>query len=112
MDDYEVFEAPNVLLRKGGTLPVARIAYKTLGTLNAARDNAVLVPGWYAGTHRETETFMVGPDRALDPRRCSIILTDLLGNGLSSSPCSTPAPFKRGRFPKITIHDTVRRWRD
>ncbi len=27
MNDYEVFEVPNVLLQKGGTLPVARIAY-------------------------------------------------------------------------------------
>ena len=108
MDDHKVFEVPNVMLQKGGTLPVARIAYKTLGTLNAARDNAVLVPSWYTGTHNETETFMVGPDRALDPRRYFIILTDLLGNGLSSSPSNAPAPFECGRFPKVTIHDNVR----
>ena len=30
-------------LPKGAFLPVARLAYKTVGTLNAARDNAVLV---------------------------------------------------------------------
>ena len=107
MADYEVFEVPNVLLQKGGMLPVARIAYKTLGTLNAARDNAVLVPSWYTGTHNETETFMVGPDRALDPRRYFIILTDLLGNGLSSSPSNAPPPIERGRFPKVTLSDNV-----
>ena len=108
MGDYDVFEVPNVLLQKGGMLPVARLAYKTLGTLNAARDNAVLVPSWYTGTHDDTETFMIGEGRALDPRRYFLILTDLLGNGLSSSPSNTPAPFERGRFPKVTIHDNVR----
>ena len=108
LSDYEMFEVPNVLLQKGGMLPTARLAYKTLGTLNAARDNAVLVPSWYTGTHDDTETFMIGEGRALDPRRYFIILTDLLGNGLSSSPSNTPAPFERGRFPKITIHDNVR----
>ena len=108
MSDYEVFEVPNVLLQKGGALPVVRLAYKTLGTLNAARDNAVLVPSWYTGTHDDTETFMVGEGRALDPRRYFVIMTDLLGNGVSSSPSTTPAPFERGRFPKVTIHDNVR----
>jgi homoserine O-acetyltransferase len=108
MSDYETFEVQNVLLQKGGMLPIARVAYKTLGTLNAARDNAVLVPSWYTGTHDDTATFMVGDDRALDPRQYFIIMTDLLGNGLSSSPSNTPAPFERGRFPKITLHDNVR----
>ncbi len=46
MSDYDVLELPNVLLQKGGMLPTARLAYKTLGTLNPARDNAVLVPTW------------------------------------------------------------------
>ena len=108
MNDSEMFEVPNFLLQKGGVLPTARLAYKTLGTLNAGRDNAVLVPSWYTGTHDDTELFMVGPNRALDPGRYFIILTDLLGNGLSSSPSNTPAPFERGRFPKVTIYDNVR----
>lgn len=108
MSEFETFEAPNFLLQKGGMLPLVRLAYRTLGTLNAARDNAVLVPSWYTGTHDDTETFMVGPDRALDPSRYFIVLTNLLGNGLSSSPSNTPAPFERGRFPKVTLHDNVR----
>jgi homoserine O-acetyltransferase len=35
-------------------------------------------------------------------------LTNLLANGLSSSPSNSPAPIDRGRFPKVTIHDNVR----
>ncbi len=108
MSGFETFEAPNFLLQKGGVLPTARLAYATRGTLNAARDNAVLVPSWYTGTHDDTEMFMVGEGRALDPGKYFIILTNLLGNGLSSSPSNTPAPFERGRFPRVTIHDNVR----
>ena len=53
MADQEIFEEPNFVLQKGAMLPVARLAYKTVGALNAARDNAVLVPSWYTGTHND-----------------------------------------------------------
>jgi homoserine O-acetyltransferase len=108
MSDHAYFEVPNLVLQKGGVLKLARLAYKTLGTLNAARDNAVLVPSWYTGTHVESEMFMVGEARALDPNKYFIILTNLLGNGLSSSPSNTPPPAELGRFPKVTYHDNVR----
>ena len=108
MSGFETFEVPNFLLQKGGTLPTARLAYATRGALNNARDNAVLVPTWYTGAHDDTETFMLGENRALDPKKYFIILTNLLANGLSSSPSNSPAPVDRGRFPKVTIHDNVR----
>jgi homoserine O-acetyltransferase len=108
VSSFETFEVPNFLLQKGGLLPTARLAYATRGTLNAARDNAVLVPSWYTGTHDDSEMFMVGEDRALDPRKYFIILTNLLANGLSSSPSNSPAPVERGRFPRVTFHDNVR----
>ena len=68
MSGFETFEVTNFLLQKGGTLPTARLAYATRGTLNVARDNAVLVPSWYTGTHDDTESFMLGKHRALDPK--------------------------------------------
>ena len=108
MSGYETFEVPNFLLQKGGILPTARLAYATRGTLNPARDNAVLVPSWYTGTHDDSEMFMVGEGRALDPNKYFIILTDLLANGLSSSPSNSPPPIDRGRFPRVTFHDNVR----
>lgn len=108
MSGYETFEVPDFLLQKGGVLPTARLAYVTRGRLNAAKDNAVLVPSWYTGTHDDSEAYLLGEGRALDPSRYFIILTNLLGNGLSSSPSNSPAPVDRGRFPKVTIHDNVR----
>ncbi len=108
MSGYETFEVPNFLLQKGGVLPTARLAYATRGTLNAARDNAVLVPSWYTGTHDDSEAFMLGEHRALDPSKYFLILTNLLANGLSSSPSNSPPPVERGRFPRVTMHDNVR----
>lgn len=108
MSGYEVFEIDNVMLQKGGYLPKVELAYKTLGTLNAARDNAVLVPSWYTGTHDSTEMFMVGENRALDPRKYFIIMTNLLANGISTSPSNAPDPSAMGLFPKVTIYDNVR----
>lgn len=91
MSNFEFFEVSNFLLQKGGVLQLARLAYRTLGTLNAAKDNAVLVPSWYTGTDTDTETFMVGTNRALNPDKYFIILTNLLANGRSSSPSNTTA---------------------
>ena len=108
MSDHKFFEIANVLLQKGGFLPTVRLAYKTLGTLNARRDNAVLVPTWYTGTHNDNEAFLIGTERALNPDKYFIILPNLLANGLSSSPSNTPSPFEGGRFPKITLYDNVK----
>src|SRR4051812_25366358 len=76
MSGFETFEVTNFLLQKGGVLPTARLAYTTRGSLNAARDNAVLVPSWYTGTHDDSETFMLGEQRALNPNKHFIILTN------------------------------------
>jgi homoserine O-acetyltransferase len=108
MSDHSVYEASHFQLQQGGVLPLARLAYKTLGTLSPARDNAVLIPSWYSGTHREAELCMVGPGRAIDPARHFIILTNLLSGGVSSSPSNTPAPNDAMRFPPVTLYDNVR----
>ncbi|MEO6299990.1 MAG: alpha/beta fold hydrolase [Paracoccaceae bacterium] len=108
MSELSYLDVPGFILQKGGYLPQVRMAYRTVGTLSAARDNAVLVPSWYAGTEADSEACLVGKDRALDPSKYFIILTNLLAGGVSSSPSNTPAPFERGRFPKITLQDNVR----
>jgi homoserine O-acetyltransferase len=108
MNDYKTFSAKNILLQKGGLVPEVHMAYKCLGALNAKRDNAVLVPTAYAGTHNDSETSLVGEKRAINPDKYFVIMPNLLGNGLSSSPNNTLPPFDRGRFPKITLYDNVR----
>ena len=107
MSDYEIFEAGDVPLQCGITLRGARLAYKTHGALNAARDNAVVFPTRYGGTHVDNEAF-IGEGMALDPARYFIVVPNLLNNGLSSSPSNTPPPFDRARFPLVTVCDNVR----
>ena len=51
--------------RAASTLPKARIVYGTYGHLNAARDNAVLLPSHYMANHHGYE-WLIGPGRALD----------------------------------------------
>jgi homoserine O-acetyltransferase/O-succinyltransferase len=90
----------------GVELPEARLVYSTLGKLNAAGDNAILLPSHYMA-NVNGYNWLIGPDRALDPARDFLILTELFGNGGSSSPSNTPEPFHGPRFPVTTIRDNV-----
>lgn len=93
----------------GVVLPEARVVYTTLGTLNANGDNAVLLPSHYMATFSGYNWLIRGadPDRALDPAHDFLVLTELFGNGRSSSPSNTPEPYHGPRFPVMTIRDNV-----
>lgn len=105
-DPYEVFELGDLALQCGITLRGAKLAYKTYGQLSTARDNAILMPTFFGARHTDVEP-MLAPGRALDPARYFIVVPNLLGNGLSSSPSNTPPPFDRAAFPEITVYDNV-----
>lgn len=105
--DYEIFELGDHALQRGATLRNARLAYKTFGTLNAAKDNAIVYPTWYSGQHYDNE-WLVGRGMALDPDKYFIIIPNMFGNGLSSSPSNTPEPYNAARFPRVTACDNVR----
>ncbi len=103
---YQFFELGDFDLENGGKLANGRIAYNTLGALNDAKDNAVLFPHMFSGTHKHMEPY-VGEGKALDPARYFVILPGQIGNGLSSSPHNTPAPQNMANFPNVTIGDDV-----
>jgi homoserine O-acetyltransferase len=105
--DYEIFDLGNFRLQRGATLRGCKLAYKTFGTLSPARDNAIVYPTWYSGQHYDNE-WLVGPGMALDPATQFIIIPNMLGNGLSSSPSNTPEPYNGPRFPQVTACDNVR----
>lgn len=104
---FEVHDIGDLPLEEGDTLRGCQLAYATLGTLNAAKDNAVLVPTWYTGNHSVMRDAYVGPGRALDPEKYFIVIVNQIGSGLGSSPHNTPGPFGRDRFPRIQIGDDV-----
>ena len=104
--NHEIFELGDVTLQSGVTLPEAKLAYRTYGSLNARGDNAIVMPTFYTGTHVRNEGY-VRAVPALDPERYFIVSINMFGNGLSSSPSNTPLPFDGPRFPVVTLHDNV-----
>ncbi len=104
--DRHDFVIANFHTESGVTLPEARVVYATYGTLNAAKDNAVLLPSHYMANFHGYE-WLIGGERALDPSKVFLVATELFGNGRSSSPSNTPEPYHGPRFPVMTIRDNV-----
>ena len=105
--DHHVFEIENFRLQRGLTLPVARLSYQIYGKMAADRSNVVLYPTSYGAQHLDTQ-WLIGPGKILDDREWFIIIPNMFGNGLSSSPSNLPAPFGPARAPLFTHVDNVR----
>jgi homoserine O-acetyltransferase len=101
-----------LLLENGETLPNVTIAYQTWGTLNAAKDNAILVnhamtgwsdvPGWWPS--------MVGPGLPFDTDTYFVVCPNVIGGCQGSTGPSSVAPDGKrwgSRFPAVTIRDMV-----
>ncbi|MDQ2802968.1 MAG: alpha/beta fold hydrolase [Pseudomonadota bacterium] len=104
---FEHFDLGNFALEEGGVLRNCKLAYKTFGSLNAAKDNAVLFPHMFSGTHMDMEIY-VGEGLALDPDKYFVILPDQIGGGISTSPHNTPPPEGMSGFPHVRIGDDIR----
>jgi homoserine O-acetyltransferase len=110
-------------LDAGVSLSPFQIAYKTYGTLNAARTNAVLVCHALTGDQHVSSRHpvtkkqgwwetLVGPGKPIDTDRYFVICTNVIGGCMGSTgPASTNAttgkPWGLG-LPVITIRDMVR----
>jgi homoserine O-acetyltransferase len=102
----QIFTIARFAFESGAVLPEARVGYATYGKLNAAKDNAILLPSHYMADSHGYE-WLIGPGKALDPARYFLIATEMFGNGRSSSPSNTAEPFRGPRFPAATIRDNV-----
>ena len=100
---YQVFDAGDVTLASGEQLANTKLAYITRGELNDDRDNAVLITTFFGGTH-ENSQYLVGENMAIDPSRYFVVVANLLGNGLSTSPSHGLGHL----FPKVTMADNAR----
>jgi homoserine O-acetyltransferase/O-succinyltransferase len=105
------FVIKNFKTESGVVLPEAKIVYGTYGKLDAAGDNAVLLPSHYMA-EMHGYGWLIGAGgiekgKALDPTKLFLITSELFGNGRSSSPSNTPEPFHGPRFPVMTIRDNV-----
>lgn len=105
---YDLHSLGRFELEEGGVIPDLHLAVATYGTLNEARDNAILIPTWFSGTHATWEQVYLGPGRALDPEKYFIAVVNQIGNGLSTSPHNTDGEIAMSRFPQVRIGDDVR----
>ncbi len=104
--DYEKYELGTVSLLSGEKLDSAFLIYKTYGKLNKNKDNVVVLPTFYTGSHQRNEGFF-GIGRAIDPEKHFVVSINMFGNGFSSSPSNTPAPQDGPRFPHISLWDNI-----
>ena len=96
-----IFDAGDLTLQSGAMLRGARLSWKAHGRLSPARDNVILYPTSYGAQHQVLE-WLIGADGVLDPTRWFIVILDMFGNGLSSSPSDT------ADYPSlVTIFDNV-----
>jgi homoserine O-acetyltransferase/O-succinyltransferase len=92
-------------LESGEVIRDCRIGYRTFGTLNSNKSNAILFPTWALGT---TEQLIpsFGPGKLVDSTKYYVIAVDALANGVSSSPSNSKSQ-PRMSFPKVTVRDMV-----
>lgn len=117
-----VFNTP-LALKSGAVLPAFELAYETYGTLNAAKDNAILVCHALSGHHHVAGYTadnpqnigwwdnIVGPGRPFDTDRFFIVGVNNLGGCHGSTGPISPNP-ATGKpwgadFPVVTVEDWV-----
>ena len=94
------------VLQSGVVLSDAFMGYQTFGALNSRKDNVIVFPTWYTGTHDQVTPY-VGKDNALDPDKYFIVVPDMFTNGSSTSPSNASAPHQGLNFPLVTPFDNV-----
>jgi len=125
----KVFELPSYTTAGGAVIRRVRVGWESYGTLNRAKDNAVLVPHFFsanshaAGRYRPEDAepgywdAIIGPGKPLDTDRYFVLSSDTLVNlnakdpdtittGPASLDPATGKPYGLS-FPIVTIRDFV-----
>lgn len=113
-----------MILESGAKLGPITLAYETCGTLNASKDNAILilhalsgdshVAGYYSNDDPKPGWWdiMVGPGKGIDTNKYFVVCSNILGSCMGSTgPFTinpdTVLPYALD-FPMVTIGDMVR----
>jgi homoserine O-acetyltransferase len=113
-----------MVLDSGARLGPITLAYETYGTLNSAKNNAILIlhalsgDSHVAGYYREDDPkpgwwdIMVGPGKGIDTDKYFVVCSNILGSCMGSTgPCTinpdTVLPYALD-FPMVTLGDMVR----
>ncbi len=123
------FELTTFTTQNGAVIAPVRIGYESYGTLNAKRDNVILITHYFSGTSHAAGKYqasdaqagywdaIIGPGKAIDTNKFFVISSDTLvnlnafdPNVITTGPASINA--KTGQpwgltFPVVTITDFV-----
>lgn len=106
MANHHTFALGPTVLQSGLTVPNPMLAYQTYGTLNADKSNVIVYPTSYGAQHHDTE-WQIRPGGILDPETHFIVIPNMFGNGLSTSPSNIETPHSKARYPHFTLYDNV-----
>ncbi|MEN6616178.1 MAG: alpha/beta fold hydrolase, partial [Syntrophorhabdus sp.] len=102
-EQQQFFNLGDFRLESGKYIRSCKLGYRTFGTLNKSKTNAVLFPTWFTGTSADLKG-LIGPDKMIDSSRYFVIAVDAFGNGISSSPSNST---QEGTFPEFSLGDMV-----
>jgi homoserine O-acetyltransferase len=128
-DDVGIVQARDYIhpgpftFKSGQVIQGFTLRYETYGTLNATRDNAVLIchalsgdhhcAGWHSASDAKPGWWnnLIGPGKAVDTRRFFVICANVLGGCQGSTGPSSIDPATGQaygtRFPFVTVRDMV-----
>ncbi|KAH8823167.1 Alpha/Beta hydrolase protein [Flagelloscypha sp. PMI_526] len=112
--DQTIHRVPTFTLECGGELRDVPVAYKTWGTLNATKDNVMVISHAFTGSADVEDWWgpLMGRGKAFDPSKFFIFCANVLGSPYGTASPVTVNP-ETGRpygpdFPPTTIRDDVR----
>ena len=76
--NLKVHKLDNFTLKSGVTINL-ELSYLTIGELNKKKDNVIIYPTRYAGTHLE-QGYLIGEQLALNPKDYFIIIPNMFCN--------------------------------
>jgi homoserine O-acetyltransferase len=124
--EKQTFTMPSYTTVGGKPLKDVKIGWEAIGKLNAAKDNAILIPHFYTGNAHFAGKYkpddpapgywdaIVGPGKALDPEKFYLIGVESLANlnkgSVSTGPASTDPETGKPygmKFPVVQMRDFV-----
>ncbi len=117
-----IFKNENLTLSSGSILKNFKLAFKTFGSLNHNKTNAILICHALTGDQYVTEnnpitgkdgwwSRMVGPDKPIDTNKFFVICSNVLGGCAGSTGPKEKKDNEKdiygGDFPSVTIKDMV-----
>jgi homoserine O-acetyltransferase/O-succinyltransferase len=127
--EKKTFSMPSYTTQNGGTIKSVKVGYETYGTLNATRDNVVLITHFFSGNSHAAGKYaasdpapgywdaIIGAGKPIDTDRYFVISSDTLvnlntkdGKTVTTGPATvnpdTGKPYGMS-FPIVTVRDFV-----